>query len=79
MKLLSIAAAVAFAFALVPSIGHAEQAKAKAKAAAPTTQTCKYKLSTGKVKTWTCGKEQICCASEQFGLFTCGSQLLQCF
>lgn len=48
-------------------------------ATAGATKVCKFKLSTGKVKSWTCGKDQPCCASETFGLYTCGSQLLQCF
>lgn len=63
---------------LLAGVPNAVAAEAKAKAAASTSKTCKFKLSTGKVKTWTCDKGQICCASEQFGLFTCGSQLLQC-
>lgn len=47
-------------------------------AEAGSTKVCRYKLSNGKIKTWTCDKDQPCCASETFGLFTCGSQLLQC-
>lgn len=74
--LLSAAAA---ALLLVAGGTCSDAASAKGKAAQATTKTCKFKLSTGKVKTWTCDKAQICCASEQFGLYTCGSQLLQCF
>jgi hypothetical protein len=48
-------------------------------AEAGSTKVCRYKLSTGKIKSWTCGKDQPCCASETFNLFTCGSQMLQCF
>lgn len=57
--------------------GVALAASAKGRPAS-TSKTCKFKLSTGKVQTWTCDKGQPCCASEQFGLYTCGSQLLQC-
>lgn len=64
--------AFALAAALALAAAHAGPADAA------DTKVCRYKLSNGQVKTWTCGKEQVCCASETFNLFTCGSQLLKC-
>lgn len=72
MTKLFAAVALTFAIALAPTASiAAEGAKAGQK-------ICRYKLSDGKIKTWTCGKEQPCCASETFNLFTCGSTLINC-
>ncbi len=71
--LASIVVAFAIAIALAPAASMAGDGKA-----APGQKICRYKLSDGKIKTWTCGKDQPCCASETFGLFTCGSTLINC-
>lgn len=67
------ASVLAFSMAFAGMAATATVAEAKNQ-----TKVCKYKLSSGKIKTWTCGTDQPCCASEDFNLFTCGSQLLQC-
>jgi hypothetical protein len=52
---------------------------AKAPKLGPNQKQCRSKLPDGSIKTWTCGKDQPCCVSHTFGLYTCGSQLLKCF
>ena len=53
--------------------------KAASTKLAPGQKQCRSKLPDGSVKTWTCGKDQPCCVSHSFNLYTCGSQLLKCF
>ncbi len=49
-----------------------------AQAAKAASKVCKHKLMSGKIKTWTCGATQPCCASELLGYYTCGSKELGC-
>jgi hypothetical protein len=49
-----------------------------ADAAAKGTKICKHKTSSGKIKTWRCGKDQPCCAAEMINYYTCGSKMLGC-
>ena len=82
---LAIAAALTLAMAAAPSFAQdaAKPAKkapvAKSVKAGKGQKVCKTKLPDGKTKTWTCGADQPCCESHSLGLYTCGSQLLQCF
>jgi hypothetical protein len=46
--------------------------------AAKASKVCKHKLMSGKIKTWRCGANQPCCASELLGYYTCGSKELGC-
>ena len=58
----------------------AQGAKEPAKAKLTKSQKlCRSKKPDGSVKTWTCGTDQPCCVNHFFNLYTCGSQLLQCF
>ncbi len=75
--MLRMFAAVALALALVALpvayLGSTSPVQAKAG-----TKVCKHKLASGKIKTWTCGTNQPCCASELLGYYTCGSKELGC-
>ena len=49
-----------------------------ADSAAKGTKICKHKTSSGKIKTWRCGKDQPCCAAEMINYYTCGSKTFGC-
>ncbi len=49
-----------------------------ADAASNATKICKHKTSSGKTKTWRCGKDQPCCSAEMINYYTCGSKTLGC-
>lgn len=66
--------ALAAAFAAAPLALTSTEALAGAKG----TKVCKHKTSSGKIKTWTCGKDQPCCSAEWINYYTCGSKLLGC-
>ncbi len=69
--LTSIAIAAFLAAApLTLTAGNADAAKAS--------KICKHKTSSGKIKTWSCGKDQPCCAAEMINYYTCGSKALGC-
>jgi len=65
--------ALAAAFAVAPLALTASTADA-----AKATKICKHKTASGKVKTWTCGATQPCCAAELINYYTCGSKMLGC-
>ncbi len=69
LKSVAIAALLA-ASPLVLTAGTADAAKA--------TKVCKHKTSSGKIKTWSCGRDQPCCAAEMINYYTCGSKTLGC-
>ena len=75
--MLRMIAAVALALALVALpvayLGSTSPAQAKGG-----TKVCKHKLATGRIKTWRCGANQPCCASELLNYYTCGSKELGC-
>ena len=67
--LFSVAAAALLASALTVT---------PADAAPKATKICKHKTSSGKTKTWRCGKDQPCCSAELINYYTCGSKALGC-
>ena len=69
LKAFTVAALLAMA-PLALTAGTADAAKGQ--------KICKHKMSSGKIKTWTCGKDQPCCAAEMINYYTCGSKLLGC-
>lgn len=82
--LLALGAAFSISISAPVLAQEAKPAAAKKASAAPAKaakgqKICKTKLPSGQIKTWTCGADQPCCESHALGLYTCGSQLLQCF
>ena len=76
--LLAVAAALSFALAPVGISGAVAQEKAKVAKAGKDQKVCRSRQPSGNIKTWICRKDQPCCVSHTFNLYTCGSQLLRC-
>lgn len=79
-----LAAALLAASMLAPAVVSAQEAKAPAaKAAAPKVgkdqKVCRHKFpGDTKVTTWTCQKEQPCCAWDAIRYTKCGSTITNC-
>ena len=67
--------AIAAAIATTPMMFSADAAKAAPKKAY---KTCRYKMQSGKIKSWRCGADQPCCSAEMINYYTCGSKTLGC-
>lgn len=78
-----LAAAVLFTIAVVsPTTAQqvdAPKPKASAKTKpAPGMKTCTYKFPDGEKRTWTCRKEEPCCAWDAIKYVKCGSTVTNC-
>ena len=75
-------ASLALAAALIaPPLAVAQEAKAPAKAApkiAKDEKVCRHRFPDGKTTTWTCKKEQPCCAWDEIRYVKCGSTITRC-
>lgn len=85
-QLFALVTALIVAFAItktmpMPMAAAQDAAKAKKAAAvraAPGMKTCTYKFPDGEKRTWTCRKEEPCCAWDAIKYVKCGSTITNC-
>jgi len=85
-KLAALAVAVSLVFA--PSVVTAQSAQPKAPAKSASTaatvkagkgeKVCRYRFSTGELRSWVCKKEEPCCAWDLISYVKCGSTITGC-
>ena len=87
MSRILTALALTAALALAPTAVTAQSAQSKAppaqKASAAVKagkgeKVCRYRFSSGELKTWVCKKEEPCCAWDLFSYVKCGSTITGC-
>ena len=61
-----------------PKAGKAKKAVASKAKAAPGMKTCNYRFPDGDRRTWTCRKEEPCCAWDAIKYVKCGSTVTNC-
>lgn len=79
--LLSTAIAVPVVYAQqsdAPKASKAKKAVASKVKAAPGMKTCNYRFPDGERRTWTCRKEEPCCAWDAIKYVKCGSTVTNC-
>jgi hypothetical protein len=77
LALTFVAAAIGPAGAQQAEPGAKKAAAAKSKAA-PGIKTCNYKFPDGERRTWSCHKEEPCCAWDAIKYVKCGSTITNC-
>lgn len=87
MSRILTALALTAALALAPTAVTAQNAQSKTPPAQKAStavkagkgeKVCRYRFSSGELKTWVCKKEEPCCAWDLFSYVKCGSTITGC-